>query len=616
MYTHNSLVSFLRNHGYRESPDMLQSGDFWVLGDTVRVWPVDSRVEVSFVFFGEEIESICPTYGQLPANQITTPHGPISPGAYCVHPHHGVGIFTRKSLPDADQDNQLYSVLQYADGDTLWFPDRRSDELMPYIGGRHPRLTRLYSQSWKRIRERVEKDVQGIARTLLQTYSTRMQARRVPYPVNDEWQAVVAGNAGISLTPDQITVNQAITDDLSHNRPMDRLICGDVGFGKTELAVRAAIRVLAAGKQVIVLAPTTILCEQHYALFAKRYAQLPVRVQRVSRFTTSQNSSVIEQFSQGQVDIVIGTHAILHESLNTSNLGLLIIDEEQKFGVEHKEWIRKKSPSCDLLCLSATPIPRTLSLSLSGVRDLSTIQTAPPGRLAVDTLVQPYDDTTLLAALQRELARKGQVYLVHYRVRPISHLLQHLVRLLEQAGHQVFQGDPDLAPPNAVVVGVAHGALPEDKLAQTMQRFMAGRVDILISSSIVEYGLDSPQANTLIVLHAETYGLADLYQLRGRVGRRNQQAHALFFLGGLLQGKQKSDLLPKANKRITALQEADSLGSGWSLALRDLEIRGGGNVLGNEQSGNLEAIGLLLYSALLKEAVNQQALQLGHHLFS
>jgi transcription-repair coupling factor (superfamily II helicase) len=388
---------------------------------------------------------------------------------------------------------------------------------------------------------------------------------------------------------------------------MDRLICGDVGFGKTELAIRSLALAAGNGRQAALVAPTTVLAEQHFAVLCNRMAGLPVRIVHMSRLTKSADKETLAAIAEGKVDIVVGTHRALGKDIQWNDLGLMIVDEEQKFGVAHKERLKELRPKVDVLAMSATPIPRTLYLSLSGLRSLSLLTRPPAGRQPILTTVGPYQDEQLVEALQRELGRGGQVYVVHNRVQSLRRVLERVRELLGRAGF------PEAS------LAMAHGQMNEEELAETMTQFLAGHIQVLVASAIVENGLDSPGANTLAVLHAERFGLADLYQLRGRVGRRQEQAHAYFFVGGIdtydldLPEEERHELHlgTKAKERLHVLEEADQLGSGWSVALRDMEIRGSGNLLGVEQHGNLEAIGLLLYSQLLQEEIGRQAHDLG-----
>jgi len=619
---YTELLYFLRKEGYREAPEVLQPGDFAVHGDTLSVWLAAQVSPYRFHYLGEVLERVEVRKGdqwhvintppEIFSNALNTAHGLIYPGEYIVHPYHGVGIF-RGILREEDFEHQekVYIALEYAGNDRLLVPFERFGELMPYIGMRHPRLTRLYSKAWQATKERVQHDLIKVARGLLKIYAERQRNTRQPYQKTAEWQEILDDSAGFELTNDQARSFQEIETDLTASeQPMDRLLCGDVGFGKTEIAMRAAAIVMAAGKQVAFIAPTTVLVEQHFAVLKERFANLPITVAHMSRLTKAQDGITLAGIRRGSVEMVVGTHRVLGKDIEWKNLGLLIIDEEQKFGVIHKERLKELRPSLDVLSLSATPIPRTLSMSLSGLRGLSILRHAPHGRLPVTTVVEPFNENRIQEALKEELSRKGQIYVVYNRVLPLQGIAERLRVLARQAGY------PDAK------IAVAHGQMSEVALAREMNNFMGSITDILVASTIVEHGLDSATANTLIVLRSERFGLSDLYQLRGRVGRRNIQAHAYFLTGSIhtkedeeLTEEQSISLTQTAQQRLEALVEADTLGSGWSLALRDLEIRGGGNILGKEQHGSMESIGLLLYSQLLQEEIGRQAHQQGIQLF-
>jgi transcription-repair coupling factor (superfamily II helicase) len=619
MIAHSELVYFLRTNGYREEPSVRAPGDFLIQGDLISCWPTTASTAFRLHFFGEELEKIERQAGErweavseLPdflPNQLKTEHGTVHPGEYVVHPVHGVGIFmgvvTEKTVDGAERQ---FIALEYAGNDRLLVPTERLNELMPYIGSRHPRLTRLYSKSWQATKERVQRDLIGVARGLLKIYASRHLAERPPFEPATTWLEQLDETAGFVLTEDQAKALRETLNDLENRpHPMDRLLCGDVGFGKTEVALRAAAQVIAMGRQVAFVAPTTVLVEQHFKLLEQRFAGLPIRVGKVSRLSVGRDELVMSRIKDGTVDIVVGTHRLLSKNVEFKDLGMLVVDEEQKFGVAQKETLKLLRPHLDVLSMSATPIPRTLSMSLSGLRGLSILRTPPKGRKPIETIVGSYEDEVFRDALVAELQRGGQIYVVHNRVRTIEAVAERVRELLR---------DTDF--PQASVVTV-HGQMDRGRLASRMDEFMSGGIQILVASSIVEHGLDSPNANTLVVLHSERFGLSDLYQLRGRVGRRAKQAYAHFFTGGIEHGAYGAeDVMPvskTAELRLSALQEADILGSGWSVALRDLEIRGGGNILGNEQHGSMEAIGLLLYAQLLQEEIGRQAKVLGIQLF-
>lgn len=619
--SYSETVRFLRQEGYREAQELTSQGDFVVRGDTILVWPAARQIPVRLHYLGEAIEAMEELTDdgwvaspeariELSPNSLESTHGMIYPGDYVVHPFHGVGIFQGLVEQETvDGDVETYISLTYAGNDRLLIPRSRQEGLMPYIGSRHPRLTRLYSQAWARTKERVQKDLIKVARGLLKIFASRQLHVREAIPKADDWLANLAAGVPFSLTYDQDKALRQIQSDLSvEGPPMDRLLCGDVGFGKTEVALRAAAQVIASGRQVAFLAPTTVLVEQHYTELQQRFAGLPVKVRRMSRLSKGEDAATIGAISDGTVDLVVGTHSLLRSSLQWKQLGLLIIDEEQKFGVSHKEKLKALRPTIDVLSLSATPIPRTLSMSLSGLRGLSILRHPPHGRLPITTVAEKFNLEHMVDALVAELERDGQAYVVHHRVGPLQGIANTVTRELAKRGY------PE------VKVAVAHGQLHEVELAKRMRDFMGGETDILVASTIVEHGLDSARANTLIVLRSEYFGLSDLYQLRGRVGRRNIQAYAHFYTGSLEQddatGVEEVERLGEtAKKRLEALLEADTLGSGWSIAVRDLEIRGGGNILGNEQHGSMESIGLVLYGQLLQEEIGRQATAQGLQLF-
>jgi transcription-repair coupling factor (superfamily II helicase) len=620
---YTELLLFLRTHSYQETAEVTQSGDLTVRGDTIVWWPVLLPYPCRSHFFGEELEKTEARFGEiwtllenspeLHPNQVPTEHGTIRPGEYVVHPHHGVGIFEYVATRETESGRRSFVSLEYAGNDKLLFPLERQEELMPYIGSRHPRLTRLYSKAWQKTRERVQKNLIGVARELLKIYAHRQRAERPCYAPAVEWDAELRRSAGFELTEDQARAVEEIGYDLGDNiHPMDRLLCGDVGFGKTEVALHALVRVVQAGRQAALIAPTTVLAEQHYVTLQKRLAGLPIRVERLSRLTAGSDKEIVAAINRGQVDVVVGTHRILAKDITFPNLGLLVVDEEQKFGVAQKEKLKDLRPQIDYLAMSATPIPRTLSMSLSGLRGLSILRTPPPGRRSVETIVGNYGHATLQKALQYELGRGGQVYVVHNRVQSIAAVHRRVEEEIVNLGWKIGEGGK--------TVGLAHGQMDIERLEKTMGSFLDGHIDVLVASSIVEHGLDSPGANTLVVLHSEWFGLSDLYQLRGRVGRRREQAYAYFLIGGIEHehyqvAEELGQISATAKLRLKALQEADELGSGWSVAMRDLEIRGGGNILGHEQHGSMESIGLLLYAQLLQEEIGRQARRAGLPLF-
>jgi transcription-repair coupling factor (superfamily II helicase) len=507
------------------------------------------------------------------------------PGDLVVHIEHGIGVFRgleRVRVGDVDRD---YLKLEYAHGDALFVPTHQADRVARYVGvgDIEPAVSRLGTADWERAKERAKKAVEDIAADLLTLYARREVARRAAFAPDSAWQAEMEAAFPYVETDDQIKAIDAVKRDMESERPMDRLVVGDVGFGKTEVAVRAAFKAVTNGKQVAVLVPTTILAQQHLDTFRDRLAAFPVRVDMLSRFRNRKEQKVtLEALASGEIDIVIGTQRLLSEDVRFRSLGLLIVDEEHRFGVKDKERLRTLKENVDTLTLTATPIPRTMHLALSGLRDLTTIDTPPDERLPVSTHVGVFDESVVKLALRRELARRGQVFYVYNRVQGIELVAHKVERLVPEAR-----------------VEVAHGQMREDELAGAMLRFASGAVDVLVCTSIVESGLDIPNANTLIVERADRFGVAQLHQLRGRVGRGPQRAYAYFLYAP------GATLSPEAASRLEAIAEAADLGAGFRLALRDLEIRGAGEILGARQHGQVAAIGLDLYTRLLAEAIKK-----------
>ncbi len=507
----------------------------------------------------------------------------LSPGDYVVHVDHGVARYGGLTVMNPDGVPREYLVLEYAEGDRLYVPTDQSHRVSRYMGpeGAAPTLTRLGSGDWTRTTQRVRRAVQDLARGLVRLYAARQLAEGYAYGPEMPWERELAESFPFVETLDQQQAIEEVLADMQKPFPMDRLVCGDVGYGKTEVAVRAAFKAVTYGKQVAVLVPTTVLAQQHYQTFRERLAPFPVRIEVLSRFRSPREQKrVLEEMAKGGVDIVIGTHRLLQPDVRFRDLGLLIVDEEQRFGVRHKERLKWLRLEVDVLTLAATPIPRTLYMSLVGVRDMSVIATPPPGRQPIKTYVLRYDDETVRGAILRELQRGGQVFYVHNRVQTIQQAAERVRRLVPEAR-----------------IAVAHGQLPEDQLDRVMMDFVAGRYDVLVCTTIIEAGLDMPRVNTIIVEEADRFGLAQLYQLRGRVGRSTQRAYA-YLLYDPARG-----LAGRGAERLQAILEASELGSGFRLAMMDLEIRGAGNLLGPEQHGHLAAVGFSLYSQMLAEAV-------------
>jgi len=510
----------------------------------------------------------------------------LTPGDYVVHVEHGIGKFAGVVRMGTDNGEKEYLLLKYAANDKLYVPTDQIDRVNRYIGGgdHAPTLSRLGTQEWSRAKQKVRESVEEVAKELLVLYAAREVVAGFSFSRDTVWQQELEASFPYVETPDQIEVQGHVKADMEKNKPMDRLVCGDVGYGKTEVAVRAAFKAVMDGKQVAVLVPTTVLAQQHFSTFKERLEAFPVRIEALSRFKTAkEQQTVIEGLASGSADICIGTHRLLQKDINFKNLGLLIIDEEQRFGVSHKEYLKKMRQEVDVLTLSATPIPRTLHMSLVGVRDMSTMETPPDQRLPIKTYVARYDERLVREAVLRELERNGQVFFVHNRVESIANIAEKLQSLIPEAR-----------------VSVAHGQMPEGELERVMADFSQDKSDILVCTTIIESGLDMPNVNTLIVNRADRFGLTQLYQLRGRVGRGASLAYAYFLFE---KGRM---LTPTAEKRLKTIFEATELGAGFSIALKDLEIRGAGTLLGARQSGHISAVGFSLYCRLLADAVESR----------
>ncbi|NMC13769.1 MAG: transcription-repair coupling factor [Chloroflexi bacterium] len=506
-------------------------------------------------------------------------------GDYVVHVDHGIGIFVGLVNRMIDGSEREYLCVEYADEAQLFVPVHQADRLSSYVGpdNRRPSLSRLGSAEWRSIKSHVKEAVVEVAEDLLKLYAQRNIINGYQFSPDTPWQKELEASFPYIETEDQLRVLEEVKNDMQTPRPMDRLICGDVGYGKTEVALRAAFKAVMDGKQVAMLVPTTVLAQQHFDTFCQRLAAFPVEVEMLSRFRTpGEQREILKKLEDGKIDIIIGTHRLLSSDVKIKDLGLLIIDEEQRFGVTHKETLKKMRTEVDVLTLTATPIPRTLYMALTGVRDISTINTPPEERLPVSTYVGPYHPSLVRRAVLRELERGGQVFFVHNRVQTIQGMRHHLEQLVPEAR-----------------IAVAHGQMPENELSERMKLFTRGEVDILLSTSIIESGLDIPNANTLIVDRADTFGLAQLYQLRGRVGRGAQRAYAYFF-----RHTRKLPTL-EGQQRLDTIAENTELGAGFSVAMRDLEIRGTGDILGTRQHGHIAAIGFHLYTRLLAQAVKQ-----------
>ena len=508
---------------------------------------------------------------------------PFKPGDYVVHATHGIALFSEIVRQEVAGRERDYFLLEYAGGDKLFVPLEQVDRITRYVGpdGASPRLTRLNTADWSRATGKARRSAKKLAFDLVDLYTRRSSVPGYAFSQDTPAQEEMESSFPYEVTPDQRSAIADIKADMEARRPMDRLLCGDVGFGKTEVALRAAFKCCQDAKQVMVLCPTTILAQQHFETFFSRFAPFDLRVAVLSRFVTpARQRKALEGFADGSVDVLIGTHRLLSADVNPYDLGLVIIDEEQRFGVQHKEQLKNMREQVDVLTLSATPIPRTMQMAMSGVRDMSLIMTPPPGRLPVKVTVGEWDPDVVSAAIREELARKGQVYYVSNRVHTI-----------DEATARVMEAAPEAR------VGVAHGKMSAREVEDVMLRFQEHEIDVLVATTIIESGIDNPHTNTLIIEDSQRLGLAQLYQLKGRVGRGRTQAYAYFMFPAELP------LTPEATDRLTAINEYQDLGSGMKIAMRDLEIRGAGSLMGAEQHGNLSSVGFDLFTQMLGEAV-------------
>jgi len=555
-----------------------------VEGSLTQGWALSGRLTVltdtELFGFTKQARRATKTRPRSPASSLT-----FGPGDLVVHVDHGIGRFSGLTTLQTGGAEHEYLAVTYLDGDTLYVPTDQVQRVTRYIGGGEhaPTLSRLGSTEWESTKQHVRQSARTMARELIELYARRQLTTGHAYSRDALWQQEMEASFPYVETPDQLEAIDAVKRDMESERPMDRLICGDVGYGKTEIALRAAFKAVMDGKQVAILAPTTVLAQQHYATFSERLGAFPVRTEVLSRFTPAEKEAeTLKELAAGAVDICIGTHRLLQRDVQFKDIGLLIIDEEQRFGVMQKESLRSLRAGLDTLTLSATPIPRTLHMALTGIRDMSTMETPPEERLAVRTHVGVYDPALVRQAILRELERGGQAFFVHNRIDNIAATTRSLQSIVPEARF-----------------AVAHGRMQEEDLERTMNAFAARETDVLVATTIIQLGLDMPNANTLIVDQAERLGLTQLYQLRGRVGRGRNQAYAYFFYD------RDRELSPQARRRLRTIFEANELGAGLEIALRDLEIRGAGSLLGTRQSGHIAAVGFELYCQMLSEEVER-----------
>jgi transcription-repair coupling factor (superfamily II helicase) len=565
-----------------------------VIAAGVQILDLDKATARQIVIFGAQdlsdeadVTVRQPRRGKSKAAAFISDFRDLAVGDYVVHVEHGIARYCGlRVIEENDQPPLELMILEFADEAKLYVPLTRLDLIQKYRStetGPAPVLNKLGSQGWQKTKARVKKAMADMAAELLKLYAQREATQGTPFSPDTNMQREFEDAFDFSETDDQLSAIVDIKADMESTQPMDRLLCGDVGYGKTEVAMRAAFKAVQDGKQVAVLTPTTVLSFQHYESFKRRFANFPVNVEMISRFRTpKEQKEILEKVEQGKVDILIGTHRILSKDLKFQDLGLLVVDEEQRFGVRHKERLKQMRAAIDVLSMSATPIPRTLHMSLIGLRDMSVIETPPKDRMAIQTIVAKFDDKLLRTAIEMELERGGQAYFVHNRVETIYDLATKIRELVPQA---------------RVVVG--HGQLPEAELERVMLAFMNHEYDVLVATSIIENGLDIALANTIIVNRADRHGLSELYQLRGRVGRSNRRAYAYLLI------PPETELTEIARRRLAALKEFSDLGAGFKIAALDLELRGAGNMLGGEQSGHIEAIGFEMYTSMLEEAVRK-----------
>lgn len=582
------LLRTLTDFGYERTGMIFGRGEYAHRGNIIDVWPINADHSFCIEFFGNRIENISllikKDIPQIKTRALKTEHGlkRLKLGDYLVHFDHGIGIF--RGIENG------YFLIEYApprsgtDPDLLRVPLEQEKRLSHYIGFETPTIHRLGGSVWTATKRKTKESAEKLAQELISLYAAREGASRPRYH-SDYLEKEFANAFPYEETPDQTRSIEEIYADMAKEKPMDRILCGDVGFGKTEVAMRSAFRAVLNGRQVVIIAPTTILVSEHDRTFRERFGTVPVRIASLSRLTPPKEiKQILRELASGSIDICIGTHRILSRDVSFKNLGLAIIDEEQRFGVKQKERLKEMRNEIDILSLSATPIPRTLHLALSHLRDISRLDTAPEGRIAVKNFVLPRSVKIIRRAIENELLRGGQIYFLHNRVETIEMMREKLVRSLRAIPHARIE--------------IIHGRMREHEMLSSLKKFRDKECNILLATTIIENGLDFSNANTLIVDNAARLGLSQAYQIRGRIGRGDKQAYAYFFY-------KAQHLTEKALRRLEALQEFEELGSGYDIALRDLEIRGAGNILGREQSGAINKVGLNLYCQILADAVEQ-----------
>jgi len=616
-YNFSQILRKLDEMGYERVFKVEDPGEFSQRGGVIDVFPINQKNAVRFDFLGNNLEAISSLSinvenekraseilkSKLKSQKTFSDLKGLKPGDYLVHLDHGVAKFCgiekfeiQDNTPraeilfklESDEEKPKkptpieYYVLEYAKEDKLYVPFGLERKLSRYVGFQDPVISRLGSQTWQITKRKIKESVEKMAKELLGLYAEKEISKRDPYVPDKELEAELNSYFQYEETPDQLQAISDIKKDMSKTKPMDRIVCGDVGFGKTEVAIRTAALAAANNKQTAIICPTTILANQHFNNFKKRFAGLPVRIALLSRLQKkTEQKKVVKDLKDGFVDIVIGTHRVLSGDVNFRNLQLLIIDDEQRFGVKQKEKLRRMKANLDVLSLSATPIPRTLYLAMSSFKSVSLIQTPPKGRMAIKTKVLPYNKKIIKTAINSELKRKGQVYFLHNRVETIEHTKRELEKLVPKAK-----------------IGIIHGKMKERQLLKIMDDFQNERINVLVATTIIENGIDMPKVNTIIIEDTGRLGLSQAYQIRGRVGRSHTQGYAYLFY-------EPTTLTVLGQERLKALEDAKELGSGYRIAIKDLELRGAGNILGKEQSGSINKIGLNLYCQMLSEAVEK-----------
>ncbi|NTV29200.1 MAG: transcription-repair coupling factor [Candidatus Omnitrophica bacterium] len=603
----DTLAADLVKFGYARVNHVVQEGEFAVRGGIIDVFPVNFDSPVRIDVDDDCVRSIysfnmttgkniwdhkaviilprrdkahpAPFTADMPLGNFVD----IEKGDYVVHNKHGIGRYLGVKDFEIDHEQVEHFVIEYLGGDKLYVPKHDLHLVQKYIGfsKRPPRLFKLGSREWEKVRRMVEKRIQRMAAELLHIQALRASLKGFTFSQDSDWQKEFEKKFPFKETPDQVIATGVVKRDMEASQPMDRLLCGDVGYGKTEVAMRAAFKAVMDNKQVAVLVPTTVLAEQHYYNFSKRMKDYPVRIGMLSRFRSpGENQRLIKSVAAGEVDIVIGTHRLLSRDVAFKDLGLIIIDEEQRFGVTAKERLKHMKLLADVLTLTATPIPRTLYMALAGCRDMSVISTPPQNRIPVSTHIIDFDEDLIQEAIRREMRRDGQVFFLHNHVEDIGPISNIIHRLVPEAR-----------------LAVGHGQMPGRLLEEVMLKFLNGEIDVLVCTTIIESGIDIPNANTLLVNRAHRFGLADLHQLRGRVGRMDIKAYAYFIV------PEKTLLSGIAKKRLQALQKFSELGAGFHIAFEDMQIRGAGNLLGAQQHGYISSVGFDLYCRLLKESI-------------